>query len=266
VEKDNNYAAMAQAIDMEFIPFVLYTYGGFHSSALKVIQKMAESLDPACCLLSHTEWKRMLMQHIAIAVQRGNADIMIQASQRSREAQLGRPVHRRRPLRSRSSESETSPRAASGVSAGTLPPLRATERGVDGSAGGLCEHTDSETALPAHVIATALVAPVVIPVDTAACDVRAGSNASTPFIVQRDVSNSVSSDAATVVLEWCESPCESPCASISRAADIDDTVVDSGADPPLSPSLCLAEFDSESGSETLSALMEDDCADSAVPL
>ena len=68
------------------------TTGGFHSSALKVIRKMAESLDPACCLLSRAEWKRMLMEHIAIAVQRGNADIMIQASQRSREALLGRPV------------------------------------------------------------------------------------------------------------------------------------------------------------------------------
>jgi hypothetical protein len=143
VEKDDKYAAMAKAIDMEFIPFVLYTYGGFHSSALKVIQKMAESLDPACCLLSRAEWKRMLMQHIAIAVQRGNADIMIQASQRSREALLGRPVRTRRPLRSQPTDSDRSPHAASVVSAGPLSPLRATECGAAGSVSAVCQPAES---------------------------------------------------------------------------------------------------------------------------
>ena len=61
---------------------------------------------------------------------------------------------------------------------------------------------------------------------------------------------------------------DGPCVSISRTAlaNLGDMVVDSGVDPPLSSSLCLTESDSESGSETLSALMEDDCADSAVPL
>jgi hypothetical protein len=234
VEKDNNYAAMAKAIDMEFIPFVLYTYGGFHSSALKVIQRMAESLDPACCLLSRAEWKRMLMQHIAIAVQRGNADIMIQASQRSREALLGRPARTRRPKRSQPIGSDRSPHAASVVSAGLLSPLRATECGAAGSVSDVCQ--PAETPVPARVIATAVDTAVSTPVvGAAACAVRADSSAS--FIALRDVSNSVGSDAVTVMLEWCESPC----VSISRTdcGNMGDIVLDNAAAPaaPLSPSL-----------------------------
>ena len=91
--KSATYAAMAAEADMQFIPFVLYSYGGFHSSALKVINLLADALDPACCLLSRSEWKEQLMRHIAIAVQRGNANIMIQASQRSRHRLSHRPRH-----------------------------------------------------------------------------------------------------------------------------------------------------------------------------
>jgi hypothetical protein len=236
VEKNTNYSVMAQAIDMEFIPFVLYTYGGFHSSALKVIQRMAESLDPACCLLSRAEWKRMLMQHIAIAVQRGNADIMIQASQRSREALLGRPARTRRPKRSQPIGSDRSSHAASVVSAGPLSPLRATECGAAGSVSDVCQ--PAETPVPARVIATAVDTAVSTPVvGGAGCAVRADSSAS--FIALRDVSNSVGSDAVTVMLEWCESPC----VSISRTdcGNMGDIVLDNAAAPaaaaPLSPSL-----------------------------
>jgi hypothetical protein len=257
IEKNSNYSVMAQAIDMEFIPFVLYTYGGFHSSALKVLRKMAESLDPACCLLSRAEWKRMLMQHIAIAVQRGNADIMIQASQRSRDALLGRPVRTRRPVRSQPIDSDRSPQTASVVSAGPLP-LRAIECGAAGSVSGVCQH--AETPVHARVLATAVDAAVGTPVvDVAACAVRADSSA--PFIALGDVSNSVGSDAVTVMLAWCESPG----VSISRTdcGNRADMVPDNAAAPAatLSPSLCSTASDFESVSfvsETLSALMEDD--------
>ena len=80
---------------MDFGSIVLYTYGGFHRSALSFINKLADSVDTATCLLSRADFKRtLLLQHIAIAMQRGNADIMIQDSQRQRESLLGRSIHR----------------------------------------------------------------------------------------------------------------------------------------------------------------------------
>jgi hypothetical protein len=83
-EKDRTYAPMTEALAMEFSAFVLYTYGGFHESALSSIRKLGQALDPATCLISHTKWKQALMEHIAVAVQRGNAEIMIRHSARLR--------------------------------------------------------------------------------------------------------------------------------------------------------------------------------------
>jgi hypothetical protein len=80
--KAAKYAEMAAAIDMEFQAIVLYTYGGFHKSAISFIGKLTESLDPATCLISRAAFRQQLKQHIAIAVQRGTADIMIQDYQR----------------------------------------------------------------------------------------------------------------------------------------------------------------------------------------
>jgi len=82
-EKEDSYTSLAAANDMLFKAIVLYTYGGFHRSALAFIKQLADALDPHSCLLSRTEWMRALKAHIAIAVQRGNADIMIQDVQRS---------------------------------------------------------------------------------------------------------------------------------------------------------------------------------------
>jgi hypothetical protein len=45
--KDGLYANMAADCDMEFCAIVLYTYGGFHASALKFIARMAKAVDPA---------------------------------------------------------------------------------------------------------------------------------------------------------------------------------------------------------------------------
>jgi hypothetical protein len=96
-EKNDLYADMAKECEMEFGAIVLYTYGGFHASALTFIQRMAKAVDPATCLTSPSRWRRELMEHIAIAVQRGNAEIMITAAQRLRGKAWG---GRRRRLRS----------------------------------------------------------------------------------------------------------------------------------------------------------------------
>ena len=58
-EKDELYTPMAQALDMEFCAIVLYTYGGFHQSALSFIRQLGLALDPATCLVSHTKWKNV---------------------------------------------------------------------------------------------------------------------------------------------------------------------------------------------------------------
>ncbi len=65
-EKDESYADMAEAIEMKFRAFVLYTYGGFHSSAISFIQHMGRAVDPATCLTSSTQWKEDLKERIAI--------------------------------------------------------------------------------------------------------------------------------------------------------------------------------------------------------
>jgi Reverse transcriptase (RNA-dependent DNA polymerase) len=67
-EKDNLYADMAEQIDMKFVAFVLYTYGGFHDSALSFIKQMGSAVDPATCLTSHNRWRQDLMEHVAIVV------------------------------------------------------------------------------------------------------------------------------------------------------------------------------------------------------
>jgi hypothetical protein len=95
-EKDDLYAPMAAALGMQFSAIVLYTYGGFHHTALSFIRQLGRALDPATCLVSHTKWKKDLMEHIAVAVQRGNADIMIQHTVRLRG--MAWPI--RRPARS----------------------------------------------------------------------------------------------------------------------------------------------------------------------
>lgn len=88
--KNALYADMAAANDMDFIAIVLYTHGGLHRSALRFIQRLTNSLDPVTSLLSRSEFNFMLRQHIAIAVQRGNATIMMQDQYRQRDRVGGR--------------------------------------------------------------------------------------------------------------------------------------------------------------------------------
>ena len=107
-EKNGLYADMAEACDMEFGAIVLYTYGGFHASALTFIRRMAKAVDPATCLTSPSRWRRELMEQMAIAVQRGNADIMITAAQRLR----GKAWVRRRQLYSASRHSSEPSRSS----------------------------------------------------------------------------------------------------------------------------------------------------------
>jgi hypothetical protein len=107
-KKNDHYAEMAEQCDMQFSAFVLYTSGGHHSSAVSFIRQLSSAVDPATCLISCAEWKKDLKEQIAIAVQRGNADIMIQDSARRRGARWQRRRIGRSPS-SRPSSARLSP-------------------------------------------------------------------------------------------------------------------------------------------------------------
>jgi hypothetical protein len=134
--KIDKYARIAANIDREFLPIVLYTYGGFHRSALSFISKLTDSLDTTTCLVSRADFKQQVKKHIAIAVQRGNADIMIQDMQRQQQIQWGKPM-RRSPARS------TAPQLVHTIQANTFastPPGHDNNVAMSGSD----EHIDSD--------------------------------------------------------------------------------------------------------------------------
>jgi hypothetical protein len=87
-EKTDYYAELTEAVEAEFSPFVLYTYGGFHKSALSVIDKLGAASDPAVALMSLTSWKKELKDRIAIQVQRVTANIIINDARRARVAEI----------------------------------------------------------------------------------------------------------------------------------------------------------------------------------
>ena len=67
---------LRQHRDVRFEPIVLYAYGGFHASALRFLDQLVKAVEPATSLISRAAWKRSLLQHVAVVVQRGNAAIM----------------------------------------------------------------------------------------------------------------------------------------------------------------------------------------------
>lgn len=99
IEKHATYASMSEALGAQFSPFILYTYGGFHKSALSFINKMGEAYDPAVALVSLSAWKEELKDRIAICVQRHTANIVIEDARRARVA--GIAGYRRRRSRAR---------------------------------------------------------------------------------------------------------------------------------------------------------------------
>jgi hypothetical protein len=102
VEKDNTYTSMAETLGVQFSPFVLYTFGGMHTSALSIINKLGEAHDPAVALVSLTAWKEELKNRIAVCVQRHTANIMIDDARRARVGRMARCRRRTRRWRPRS--------------------------------------------------------------------------------------------------------------------------------------------------------------------
>jgi hypothetical protein len=85
----DKYDGLAESHDMHFSPFVLYSTGGWHSSATAVLRKLSAAVEPAYCLMSRRDWEAHLTQQIAIALQRGNAAIMTAAAHRDQHCANG---------------------------------------------------------------------------------------------------------------------------------------------------------------------------------
>jgi hypothetical protein len=78
VEKDDTYVPMVEALGVRFTPFVLYTYGGFHRSALSTVEQLGAAYGPAMALVSPSAWKEGLKDRIAVCVRRHTANIVIE--------------------------------------------------------------------------------------------------------------------------------------------------------------------------------------------
>ena len=76
-EKKAKYAAMAKSQQAEFVAFAVETYGGMGKGARKLVKKIASVAQDRILGLSAKEVRRELEQSVAIAVQRGNANIML---------------------------------------------------------------------------------------------------------------------------------------------------------------------------------------------
>src|ERR1700722_5654265 len=60
-----------------FIPFAVETYGGLGKSARKLIKLIASAAEDKLQMLSEESVRKELRESVAIAVQRGNANIML---------------------------------------------------------------------------------------------------------------------------------------------------------------------------------------------
>src|ERR1700753_1526479 len=85
-EKKAKYAAMAKTQQAEFIPFAVETYGGMGKSARKLIKRIASVAQDRLQATSEKEVRQQLEESVAIAVQRGNANIMLAAYYRATSA------------------------------------------------------------------------------------------------------------------------------------------------------------------------------------
>ena len=85
-EKKAKYAAMAKAQQASFIPFAVETYGGLGKSATKLINLIASAAEDGLQMLSESEVRKELRESVAIAVQKGNANIMLAEYNRAKAA------------------------------------------------------------------------------------------------------------------------------------------------------------------------------------
>ena len=72
-QKKRKYAAIAAANDYELLPFVVETYGGFGSDAIRVLRYLAASISNS----TPAKFLRHAHSSLSIALQRGNATVAL---------------------------------------------------------------------------------------------------------------------------------------------------------------------------------------------
>ena len=85
-EKKAKYASMAKTQQAEFLPFAVETYGGLGKAARKLRKRIASSAEEGPQMLSEKEVMRELRGSVAIAVQKGNANIILAEYHRAMSA------------------------------------------------------------------------------------------------------------------------------------------------------------------------------------
>jgi hypothetical protein len=83
-KKDHKYVPMAEYQQAEFSAFACETLGGLDKSAIKVVNKVASIAKDNVSIYSHSTVRWSLLDSVAIAIQRGNARVMIAASIKKR--------------------------------------------------------------------------------------------------------------------------------------------------------------------------------------
>jgi len=78
-EKKAKYTDMAQTQQASFLPFAVETYGGLGKSARKLIKQIASAAEDQMQMLTEEEIREELRGSVAIAIQKGNAMIMLSA-------------------------------------------------------------------------------------------------------------------------------------------------------------------------------------------
>jgi hypothetical protein len=82
--KQNRYNDLARRTHSTFVPFVVETTGGFGAQARRFCSRLARFAEEATQEYTRTELLLGIRTAVALAIQRGNADIIRIGLQRSR--------------------------------------------------------------------------------------------------------------------------------------------------------------------------------------
>jgi hypothetical protein len=83
--KRNRYDGLARLARASFIPFVVETFGGFGACARRFCSRLARFAEGATREYTRTDLLMGIRSGVALAIQRGNADIIRVGLQRSRQ-------------------------------------------------------------------------------------------------------------------------------------------------------------------------------------
>jgi hypothetical protein len=84
--KQTKYSTMAARLGAELLPFSVATYGGLADDAMKLVQAMGEEGEETMGAWTKEEIVRYTLSMTAIAIQRGNARVMLAGRMQSLKA------------------------------------------------------------------------------------------------------------------------------------------------------------------------------------